>query len=99
MMADNGVSSFGAVDRYLGLLAATTGDLDAADHHFAAAAALHERIGAPIWLARTQLDWARMLRRRRGAGDEDRAETLLSEALGLVAPIGCPIITSGPTRR
>jgi class 3 adenylate cyclase/tetratricopeptide (TPR) repeat protein len=92
MTADNGVSSFGAVDRYLGLLAATGGHLDDAERHFAAAGGLHRRIGAPVWLARTQLDRARTLRRRGRPGDKERAEKLLAEAIRLVRPIGCPAI-------
>jgi hypothetical protein len=92
MMADNGVSSYGAIDRYLGLLAATVGNLDEADDHFTAAAGLHERIGAPIWLARTHLDQARMLRRRGAAGDEDRTAELLAKTIELALPLGCPTI-------
>ncbi len=80
IMADNGLSTFGAIDRYLGLLSATRGMLDDADRYFAAAAALHEGVGAPIWLARTRLDWARALRRRGQPGDEQRAAELLSQA-------------------
>jgi hypothetical protein len=48
---------------------------------FAAAAATHERIGALTWLARTRLEWARMLLARRGAGDADRARELLTQTL------------------
>ena len=55
----------------------TIGDWAEAEAHFAAAAATHERIGAPTWLARTRLEWARMLLlRRAGADDAERAATL-----------------------
>ena len=54
-----GVTWFGAVDHHLGSLAAVGGRFDDAAAHFAAAEALHQRIGAPTWLARTRLEWAR----------------------------------------
>ena len=54
----------GAVAHYLAVLAATFGDFDEAQSRFAVAAATHERIGAATWLARTRLEWARMLRAR-----------------------------------
>ena len=62
----------GAVAFYLGLLATTIGEWPEADSYFAAAAATHERIGAPTWLARTRLEWARMLLRRAAAEDAER---------------------------
>jgi tetratricopeptide (TPR) repeat protein len=93
MLVDNGVFTLGSIDRYLGLLAATGGDLDAADRYFAAAAGLHDGIGAPIWSSRTRLNWARMLRRRNSPGDRERAGELLAAALELVRPIGCPTVT------
>jgi len=71
----------GSVHYYLGLLATTVGDFDRAGSSFAAAEAVHARLGAPAWLARTRIDWARMLLRRRGPGDDTRARQLLSSAL------------------
>jgi hypothetical protein len=53
--------STGAVARELGVLAATLGRRDDARRHFAAAVALHRRIGARTWLARTERDAARLL--------------------------------------
>jgi class 3 adenylate cyclase/tetratricopeptide (TPR) repeat protein len=73
--------SLGAVAHYLAVLAATFGDFDEAERHFTDAAAAHERIGAPIWLARTNLEWARMLLARRQPGDAERARELLGQAL------------------
>src|SRR4029079_16647447 len=64
--------AWGSVNHYLGLLAATLGRLDEADSPFGAPAAVHERIGAPTWLARTRLEWARMLLARSGPGDMER---------------------------
>lgn len=57
----------GAVDRYLGLAAAATGDHDAADRWFARSTAIHERLMSPTYLARTLCDRAHWL------GDADAA--------------------------
>jgi hypothetical protein len=75
------LNCLGSVARYLGRLAATAGRLDEANAHFAAAAAAHTRIGAPAWLARTQLDWADLLLTRQGHGDVPMAVTLAGQAL------------------
>ncbi len=77
----NGLFVFGAVTRSLGLLAAICGRAADADRHFAAAATLHERIGAPVLLARTRLDWAGMLLAQGAAGDHERARLLTRDAL------------------
>jgi hypothetical protein len=53
--------SVGAVARYLGLLAATIGEPDAAERHFRDAIAIHRAIGARTWLERTERDLARCL--------------------------------------
>jgi hypothetical protein len=71
----------GPVSFFLGLLCTTTGDWPKAEEYFAAAAATQERIGAPVWLARTRLEWARMLLTRAEPGDDDRARVLVAQAL------------------
>jgi len=77
-----------AVSFHLGLLASFLGRFDAAEEHFTEAAADHERIGAPTYLARTRLEWARMLLARGGPGDEGRAHTLLTEASSVAKELG-----------
>jgi class 3 adenylate cyclase len=72
----------------LGLLSATLGRFDEAEARFAAAAATEERIGAPAWLARTRLDWARMLTIRRQPADATRARQLLGQALATARELG-----------
>jgi class 3 adenylate cyclase len=71
----------GAVAHHLAVLAATSGDFEEAQPRFAIAATTHERIGAPSWLARTRLEWARMLRARGRPGDADQARRLAEQAL------------------
>jgi tetratricopeptide (TPR) repeat protein len=73
--------SLGAMAYYLAILASTFGDFDEAERRFADAAATHERIGAPIWLARTRLEWARMLINRGRPGDAEQARQCLGQAL------------------
>jgi tetratricopeptide (TPR) repeat protein len=64
----------------LGLLATTLGRYDEADVHFSAAAEVEERIGSRAMLVHTQLEWARMLLRRRAEADVERARDLLETA-------------------
>ena len=79
-----------AVVHHLGLAAATIGAYDEADEWFRAAATTHERLSAPAWLARTRLDWARMLLTRRQPGDAEHARKLLRQALGTARELGLP---------
>jgi tetratricopeptide (TPR) repeat protein len=80
--------ALGARAHYLALLATTLGDFDEAERRFSDAAATHDRIGAPTWLARTRLEWARMLLTRAGPGDADRARELLDQVLAVARERG-----------
>jgi hypothetical protein len=55
----------GSMARYVGLVAATTGDIDKAVTHFEAALAVNARIGARPWLALSQRDHAQALDKAR----------------------------------
>jgi hypothetical protein len=77
-----------AVAHHLGLLSTTLGRYDEAETWFAAAAATHERLGAPHCLALTRLERARMLLARRAAGDAERARELLGQALATARELG-----------
>jgi tetratricopeptide (TPR) repeat protein len=78
----------GSVAHYLGLLAATRGEFDEAQSWFAATEATYARVGAPTWRARTRLESARTLLRRRRVGDADRARDLLGQALATSRELG-----------
>jgi len=78
----------GAVDHYLGLLAATLGESDAAADHFDAALAMHERVGARPYLARTRHAYADLLLARGRTSDLARARALLEEAVTAFDAIG-----------
>jgi DNA-binding SARP family transcriptional activator len=83
-----GISCNGSVARPLGLALATAGRFDEADGAFAQATAVHERIDAPIDLARTRVDWASMLMNRGAPGDPEKARTLLNAALKTADRLG-----------
>jgi hypothetical protein len=78
----------GSVRHHLALLATTAGAFDGADEQFTAASAVHQRMGAPIGLARPRLEWARMLLTRHQPGDTDRSQDLLTQALGAARDLG-----------
>ena len=75
--------SMGCTAHYVGLLQTTVGRLDEAVSSFSDAASAHERVGAPAYLGRTQVAWARALLARRAPGDVDQARSLVSAALAV----------------
>jgi hypothetical protein len=80
--------SMGAVDRYLGLLAATLGKDDDAANHLEKAIAVNDAMGARPWTAHCQHDCGVLLMGRDAPGDRERAETLFAEALGTAQELG-----------
>jgi tetratricopeptide (TPR) repeat protein len=80
--------SVGAVDRYLGLLAATLDRLDEAEGHLTAAIAFNEQMGARPWAAHCQHDLAGVLRRRGRVRDAAAADTLDRRALATARALG-----------
>jgi DNA-binding CsgD family transcriptional regulator/tetratricopeptide (TPR) repeat protein len=84
--------SVGAVDRYLGLLAATLGRLEEAERHFEDALEMNARMGARPWVAHTQHEYARMLAERGRGKDRDRAVSLLTSALETGEEIGMTVL-------
>jgi len=76
----SGSHDIGGLARPLGRTARLLGRLDDAERHYRDALRLHEAIGAPYWLARTQLDLAELL--VDGHRGDDEARTLAASALG-----------------
>jgi ATP/maltotriose-dependent transcriptional regulator MalT len=72
-----------AIDRLLGLLAHTMGNLDQAAGHFEDALAFCRKAGFQPELAWTCCDYADTLRDRGGSGDEEKAVALLEESLAI----------------
>jgi hypothetical protein len=73
----NGSAVTGSVARLVGVLAALLGRWRQADDFFEEAVACHRRMNAPVFLARTQVDWARMLLDQ--AGDRDAGHHLAGD--------------------
>ena len=86
--------SVGVMDRYLGLAAATAGQLDDAVRHLRDAIRINERLGARPWTAHTQADLARVLRRRGGPGDAAEADVLDQAALATASALGMALARS-----
>jgi DNA-binding SARP family transcriptional activator len=91
-VATNGATVFGSLELPLGDVLATTGRLDEAQGALDEAAAVHERLGAPILLAATHLQLARVLRRRDRDGDRIRARELAQAAHTVAAKLGAASI-------
>ena len=79
---------FGALARGLGVLATALGRFDDAERHFEDAIAIEREMRAPPWLAHAQHALAEMLLTRRGAGDAERAQALLGEAIEAYGKLG-----------
>jgi hypothetical protein len=75
-----GASVWGSMPWALGRLAATQERHERADSHFAAAAEIEQRFGAPLFLARTHTGWARALVARGRGEDLERAQPMLQSA-------------------
>jgi tetratricopeptide (TPR) repeat protein len=80
--------STGATSRYLGKLAVGLGRWEDAERHFSHALELNAKVRARPWLARTQLDYARMLRVRGIPSDQARADELLRSAVSTFRSLG-----------
>ena len=80
--------STGSVARTLGLLAATSGDRDAAARHFRAAVEVNERIGARSWAAHARMDHARLLLETGADADDEPVRSLVDAAQAAYRDLG-----------
>ncbi len=80
----------GTVAHYIGMLATRLGRPRDADDAFAQAAETHERLNAPVWTARTRLEWARSLIRRAPS----RGRVQLTLAMNLAHALGAQNIVA-----
>jgi tetratricopeptide (TPR) repeat protein len=83
-----GYGSIASVDRVLGILAQTMGQLDKAAEHFEAAIAFCRKAGYRPELAWSCCDYADMLLQRSGPGDRQKAMSLLDESLRISRELG-----------
>jgi DNA-binding SARP family transcriptional activator len=77
----------GSVARYLGLLARTLGRDDEAAAHFRQAITINKQMGARLWLAHAQRDYAHMLASNR-PGDRERALALIDDTIIIYCELG-----------
>jgi tetratricopeptide (TPR) repeat protein len=82
------VVCYGAATRFLGLLASTFDDEEAAVEHFEHALELNTQLRAWPWLAHTQADYAAFLKRRDHASSMERSQQLLAEAAETAERLG-----------
>jgi DNA-binding NarL/FixJ family response regulator len=85
VVAGQFVALFGSADRYLGRIAALTGDALAAEHHFGIALEMDQRIGSVIHVAETL---ARHALSATSCGRTEHARRLAEQAHDIAAPIG-----------
>jgi class 3 adenylate cyclase len=76
----------------LGRLATTLERYEQAEGHFAAAAEIEQRLGAPLLLARTRAGWARALIARGRSEDLDRAQQMLEQAEDTAGRLGAGLV-------
>jgi DNA-binding CsgD family transcriptional regulator len=87
------VMTYGAADRYLGMLAATLGEWERAEEHFEAALRLNRQMEMDTWVAHAEYEYARMLLAR-GPDERRRATAHLGQAAELAARIGMSGLSS-----
>jgi CheY-like chemotaxis protein/tetratricopeptide (TPR) repeat protein len=75
------------VSRYMAGLAELLGDADAARRHYEEALVMGARTGTLQYVARTQLAYARFLRRSARAGDHERASQLVAGARAIASTL------------
>ena len=78
----------GPSDLSLAMLATILERHEAAEHHFAAAAEITARLGAPLFLARTQVSWARALTACGRRDELARAQHMLEHAADTAGRLG-----------
>ena len=94
MVGFNSGTSEGPLARSLGRLAHLLEQPDAAEAHFRTALSINERLKAPYWIARTQLDYADLLR---DVGKTDEAARLVDQALETAKTFGFAALESRAT--
>jgi DNA-binding CsgD family transcriptional regulator/tetratricopeptide (TPR) repeat protein len=83
------------VERVKGLLAETTGDLDAAISHFQNASEFCRETGHRPELAWSSRDYAAALMQRRGPDDQRKAVPVLAESVSIATELGmAPLVAS-----
>jgi hypothetical protein len=83
-----GAAVLGSGHQWIGSLAMTVGDTGAALDHFAAAAAIAEKLSAPYWTAQAKIGTAIALRSSGQPNDGAQATSLIEEAVAIATSRG-----------
>jgi len=94
LVVGNAIACLGATSRFLGQLATVCNRWEEAEQHFRHAIELNKRLNARPWLAHSQFQYARMLRKRGQAQDIEMAGTLLDEACTAADALAMGALTS-----
>jgi class 3 adenylate cyclase/tetratricopeptide (TPR) repeat protein len=94
VVCPSGVLALGAVARPLARAATLLGQYDRAEHWFAVAHDIHQRLQARYWTARGELDHADLCSIRRADNDLARARHLVNTAAATAAEYGCAGLTT-----
>ncbi len=92
-LAVSGALVSGSIPWVLGMLASTLERYEQAEGHFAAAAKIEKRFGAPLFLARTHVSWAGALIACGRPEDLERAQSMLEQAEEVAGRLGAEGIT------
>jgi tetratricopeptide (TPR) repeat protein len=93
VLAPSGMTLNGALARPLARAATVLGDYDKAESWFNIAHDIHQRLQAPYWTARGQLDHADLCLAREGDGDRAHARNLVMTATATATEYGCAGLT------
>ena len=93
VIALSGVMVNGAISRPLAHAGTLLGDYDQAEQWFAIAHDIHNRLQAPFWTTRCQLDHADLYIARHADGDVQRARVLATSAAATADEFGCTGLT------
>ncbi len=92
--------NFGPAERLMGGLAVLLGRRAEAEHHFQAALELADLSGSPVWIARTQLEWATALGDRedlRAAAHSIAVELGMASLAERAKPVATPKVSCAVT--
>jgi tetratricopeptide (TPR) repeat protein len=88
LVVGHGVVCYGALSRYLGVLASLLENWNEAERHFNDALAMNTRMETPVWVAHTQYHYANMLLGRGRGADRNQGLAILNSAVVTARQLG-----------
>lgn len=92
-----GLSWSGSFDHFIGMLQLVLGRLDAADESLRRGESAHAQVPAPLWLARSRLERARVLLARHAPHCTEQAGDLLNDVLDTARQYGLGAVERSAT--